>query len=259
MTGKIALFGGTAEGRLLARELAECRPVTAFVATGAGAELLDREALPGLSVLAGRLDRAGMEEALRRGAFAAAVDATHPYAREASENLRAAAAAAGVPYFRLRREETPLPPGCLTAGTPEEAAALCRELPGNILLAAGAKELPAFCREPGLPERLYPRVLPTAESIAACREAGVPFSRIIAMTGPFSLALNLALMEQFSIGVLVTKDGGKAGGTEEKLEAARRLGVRTVVIRRPPEPGESWPLEKQLERLLDERGEEGTL
>ena len=256
MTGKIAVFGGTAEGRLLARELAKRGPVSAFVATREGAELLEREALPGLSVLAGRLGREEMEAALGREGVSIVVDATHPYAWEASENIRAACAAAGIPRLRLTREETPLPPGCLTAETPEEAAALCAGLPGNILLAAGAKELPAFCREPGLLERLYPRVLPTEESIAACRRAGVPFSRIIALQGPFSLELNLALMEQFRLRVLVTKDGGKAGGMAEKLEAARRLEAAVVVIRRPPEPGEACTLPQLLELLGGEREKE---
>lgn len=52
---------------------------------------------------------------------------------------------------------------------PEEAASLLAEQEGNILLAIGAKGLPAFA---GLdPARLYPRVLPVEESLAACRRA----------------------------------------------------------------------------------------
>ena len=42
MTGKIAVFGGTAEGGLLARELAKRGPVSAFVASREGAELIER-------------------------------------------------------------------------------------------------------------------------------------------------------------------------------------------------------------------------
>ena len=40
--------------RLLARELAKRGPVSVFVATREGAELLEREALPGRSGLGGR-------------------------------------------------------------------------------------------------------------------------------------------------------------------------------------------------------------
>ena len=52
---------------------------------------------------------------------------------------------------------------------PEEAASLLAEQEGNILLAIGAKGLPAFA---GLdPARLYPRVLPVEESDFASRSA----------------------------------------------------------------------------------------
>ena len=89
------------------------------------------------------------------------------------------------------------------------------------------------------PERLYPRVLPTLESITACEAANIPHRNIIAMQGPFSFALNQAMMEQFHIRWLVTKDGGAAGGFDEKAAAASAAGAQLVVIRRPPEQGET--------------------
>ena len=108
---------------------------------------------------------------------------------------------------------------------------------GNILLATGAKELAAFA---GLDaERLYPRVLPTHEGLAACEAAGVPYGNIIALQGPFTRELNEALMSCFDIGYLVTKDGGAAGGFAEKVQAAADTGAQLVVLRRPPETGET--------------------
>jgi len=249
---KIAVFAGTAEGRRLALEL--CRrglEVWASAATGWGRELLEQRPEPNLHVREGRMDRAEMASFLREGRFFAAVDATHPYAREVSENLRAACESAYLPCLRLRREETPLS-GCRVAGDIREAARLCRQLPGNILLTTGSKELPDFCRELGGPEetaRVYPRVLPMAESLTQCRQAGIPPGRIIAMQGPFSHELNLALMRQFSIAVLVTKDGGKTGGMPEKLSAAREQGAEVVALRRPEEPGQSYTA-KEIVALL---------
>lgn len=243
---KIALFAGTTEGRQLA--LALCGrglAVTACVATGWGRSLLEEGQPETLAIREGRMDAHEMRDFLQGGGFFAAVDATHPYAREVSENLRAACEAACLPCLRLRREETPLP-GCRLAEDIREAAALCQKMPGSILLATGAKELPDFCRAlgPGGLSRLYPRVLPVEESIRRCREAGIPAGHIIAMQGPFSRELNLALMRQFSISVLVTKDGGSAGGMPEKLAAARQQGVSVVVIRRPEEPGRSFTAEE---------------
>ncbi len=257
MTGKkIAVFAGTAQGRELALDLcAGWDEVWVSVATGYGRALQEAGAVPkNLRVREGPMDAGEMEAFLRTGGFFAAVDATHPYAREVSQNLRTACEAAALPCYRLRREETPLP-GCLLAGDAREAARLCAGLPGNILLTTGAKELPAFCREPGLRDRLYPRVLPLGESLEACRREGVPPGHIIAMQGPFSHRLNLALMEQLSIAILVTKDGGKAGGMPEKLSAAREHGAAVVVIRRPPEAGRSCTREEILGILSKEKEE----
>lgn len=250
--GGIVVFGGTAEGRELA--LALCRrcpgrEVWVSVATGCGRELLEQGRPENLRLREGRLDREGMAGFFRQGGFAAAVDATHPYAREVSQNLRLACREAGLPCLGLRREATPLP-GCRVAEDIRGAAAVCRELPGNILLATGAKELPAFCRELGTPERVFPRVLPVEESLRQCRRAGIPARQIVAMMGPFSRGLNLALMEQLSIAVLVTKDGGAAGGMPEKLDAAREHGAEVVVIRRPPQE-EGLTQEEMIARLAE--------
>ena len=59
------------------------------------------------------------------------------------------------------------------------------------------------------------------------------------MQGPFSCQLNKALIEQFHIRYLVTKDGGAAGGFAEKVQAAAETGVQLVVLRRPEEAGET--------------------
>ena len=62
--------------------------------------------------------------------------------------------------------------------------------------------------------------MPSEESVAACRRAGIPSRNIIALYGPFTQRLNEALMEQYHIRFLVTKDGGEAGGFREKAAAA---------------------------------------
>lgn len=53
------------------------------------------------------------------------------------------------------------------------------------------------------------RVLPSKEALDLCEKAQIPHSHILALQGPFTTALNIALMEQYHIGILVTKDGGK--------------------------------------------------
>ena len=52
--------------------------------------------------------------------------------------------------------------------------------------------------------------------------------------------MNEAVLEQYQIHWIVTKDGGKAGGLEEKLAAARRTGVSVLLVGRPTDAGESF-------------------
>ena len=187
-------------------------------------------------VLTGRLDADGMTEVLRGADMC--IDATHPYAVQATATIRAAAGRVGVSYHRLLRRSSTLPEGSVVVNSAEEAAKYLVQAEGNILLTTGTKELPAFS---GLDSAcLYPRVLPTEESLVVCDAAGIPKRNIIAMRGPFSKELNLALLHQFEIRFLVTKDGGAAGGFDEKAAAAAEAGVTLLVIRRPMEEGEDF-------------------
>ena len=228
------MFSGTTEGRRFSQKLAALgAEVTVCVATPLGAE--EQGEMAGITVHAGRLQPDAMA-ALLAGADLC-IDATHPYAVDATKNIRVAAAQAGVEYHRLLRAQSPLPEGCAVFETAAQAAEYLAGQDGNVLLATGAKELSAFASLD--PARLYPRVLPTPEGIAACEAAQIPHRNIIAMQGPFSLALNVALMEQFHTRYLVTKDGGAAGGFAEKVQAAAQTGAQLVVLRRPPEVGET--------------------
>ncbi|MCC8179611.1 MAG: precorrin-6A reductase [Planctomycetes bacterium] len=243
----IALFAGTTEGRAVAQRLAEL-PVAAIVcvATGYGAELLD--GLPaGMEVRVGRLDADGMASLFRQRAVAAVVDATHPYATQVSENIAAAANLAGIPALRLARQGGEVA-GARYCVSLEEAVETVNAMDGNILLATGSNRLDAYTAIREYASRCYVRVLPTVEAIEKCERLGYKRSHIIAMQGPFSRALNVALFQQFAIAAMVTKDSGKEGGFDEKILAAAEAGVEAVVIGRPPQ-ADGMQLEQILEKI----------
>lgn len=225
---RILLFGGTTEGRLLARRLTELgHSVIVSVATSVGVEGLEQ-----LNVRVGRME--AVEIAALLGDFELCVDAAHPYAQLLHQNLRSACESAGVPLRRVSRMESTLE-DCLIVRSAMESAEFLSHTDGPVLLTTGAKELDAFC---GLEvTRLYARVLPTHESLAACEKIGLPHRNILALWGPFSLELNEAILRQYGIRWLVTKDGGRTGGFEEKRLAAKRCGVGVILIRRPEDQG----------------------
>ncbi len=217
---RIVVFSGTTEGRDFSRAAAALGiAVTVSVATDLGAE--EQGQAPGITVHSGRLLPGAMAAAF---AGRSPLCGCHPPLRGGShqKHPRAAANAAGVEYHRLLRAASTLPAGSVVLGSAAQAAQYLTATQGNVLLTTGAKELAAFA---GLDAaRLYPRVLPTVAGITACEGAGIPHRNIIAMQGPFTLELNLALMQQFHIRYLVTKDGGSAGGFAEKAQAAAQSG-----------------------------------
>jgi len=231
---KLCVFAGTTEGRELV-ELLEGQPVavTACVATEYGETLLT--ARENLTISAGRLRREEMEALLRREGFDLVVDATHPYAQEVTEHIAGACQGTETAYLRLLREEQGLPAGALWAPDAAGAAALLADRPGNILLTTGSKELGRFASIPGFAQRTYARVLPMEASLRACEAAGLSPAHILAMQGPFSREMNLAMLRAVSAAWLVTKEGGAAGGFQEKAEAAAEAGAGLVVIGRPPQ------------------------
>ncbi len=230
----IVIFSGTTEGRELSYALAaQGLPVTVCVATEYGRE--EQGTAPGMEVLSGRMTAEEMAAVLR-GADCC-VDATHPYAVEATANIRKAADIAEVPYRRLKREPSKLPASAKLVPSAEAAAAYLAGTEGNILLTTGSKELSAFAALDR--DRLFPRILPSAENLQGCMDQGVLRRNIIAMQGPFTKELNLALIRQFDIRFLVTKDGGITGGFPEKAEAADEAGITLIVLQGPNEDGES--------------------
>ena len=153
------------------------------------------------------------------------------------------------PYLRLLRRGDG-EDRCSKAADMAAAADMLAGMPGNILLTTGSKELHHFA-VPGLAERCYPRVLPMLDSLERCLTLGFPPKNIICMQGPFSKELNVALLRQYRIKTLVTKDTGGYGGFRAKAEAAHEAGCALLVVERPrTETG--FTLEEIQRRLLEE-------
>lgn len=238
----LLIFGGTTEGRILAETLVDRgHRVTVSVATSLGAEELS--GIP-CTIWEGRLEEAAMEERVR--GFDLVVDATHPYAEEVSRYIRNACTKTGVPLRRVLREAS-REEDCIRVDSCKAAAEYLCGRPGNVLIATGSKALRDYgCLEP---ERMYPRVLPTHAALNICEEMGIPHRNILALQGPFTLAMNVAMLEQYHISYLVTKDGGTVGGFGEKQQAAQQAGAQLILVGRPPDSGESM---EQLLRELEE-------
>ena len=229
---KLCVFAGTTEGRELVEFLCtQAVSVTACVATEYGETLLSpRE---NLTISAQRLTREEMEALFSRENFDMVIDATHPYASVVTENIAAACETAGVRYQRLLRS------GCKAGEdavfVPDIPAAVdyLNRTEGPILLTTGSKELAKYTGLYDFANRVYARVLPMEDSLRLCQSAGLKPAHILAMQGPFSVDMNVAMLKSLGAKYLVTKDSGTAGGFDEKVTAARAAGAQLVIIGRP--------------------------
>lgn len=232
----ILLIGGTSETAPLATGLAEAGyAVLVSMATAAPLEIGDH---PQISRRTGPLDEAEMVALGTEKGIRAIVDAAHPYAEAAHAAAHNAAKRLGIPCLVFRRPEALTPESPVRfAADHAEAAEMAFASGRPVLLTTGSRNLAPYAeaaRRTGVPFAV--RVLDIPESLAACQAAGIPEDRIIAGRGPFSVAENLAAIHRFGIGVIVTKESGRAGGIEAKLAAADRANCLLIVLRRPETP-----------------------
>lgn len=249
---EVMVFAGTTEGYEICRFLSEKKiPVYASVATEYGSKSLTEGDY--LKVSSKRLTQEEMETLFGDLSPRFVLDATHPYAAEATANIRSACENAGVSYRRVLREEGNHAESAVYVADTEGAIEYLKGTRGNILLTTGSKELQKYTALPEFGERIYARVLSLPSVMESCKSYGFEGKHLIGMQGPFSMELNAAMLRQYQCSYLVTKDTGKAGGFQEKIDAALLCGATPVIIGRPlKEEGMSVPECKKM--LADEFG-----
>ena len=244
----ILLFAGTTEGREIAEALTGAPvTVTVSVATEYGETLIAPAG--NVHVLHGRKNAEQIEALLKETGAELLIDATHPYAVEVTETLKAVSERTETEYLRVVRGSQDAE-DCIYAADTSEAVTYLNGTQGNVLLTVGSKELARYTEVKDFETRLFARILPVKESADAAFALGFTGKHLICMQGPFSEALNEAMLRAVDAKYLVTKDTGAAGGFAEKIRAARASGVTPIVIRRPEEEGIT---EADCLRLLSKR------
>ncbi len=229
----ILVLAGTSEGRQTAVALErEGHRVMAATATDYGRQLLREEFKGEISSRA--LDGEELMQLIAARQIRRIVDATHPFAEKISVYARSACCRAGIVYERLERQSSDIESsgGVLAADDVEEAVQLASGTAGNIFLTVGSSKLEHYTRVLD-PKKLIVRILPVLTSLEKCLSLGIPPKNIIAMQGPFAEDINRLLLLRYSAALVITKDSGPSGGTPEKINASRALGIPVIIITRP--------------------------
>ncbi|CUH94011.1 hypothetical protein P22_0073 [Propionispora sp. 2/2-37] len=231
----ILVLAGTRDGRELAAKLANLGfSVMASVVSVYGQQLAQEKIG---RVHEGMLDETGLVQLIQQEGICLLVDASHPYAVNVSRHAMQACNRCGVEYLRYERPSAVLPDYerlIVTEDYPA-AAQTAAGLGHTVFLTTGSRHLGIFKNHPCLQQhRLIARVLPEPDVLAECIKLGFQPKDIVALQGPFSHELNMALFKDYQADVVISKNSGSIGGTDTKISAAIELGLPLVVIDRPP-------------------------
>ena len=225
MPVRILILGGTGEARDLAARL-----VAADVdVLSSLAGRVRQPRLPDGPVRVGGFGGAeGLAAFLRAEGITGVVDATHPFAGAITAHAAAAAAQAGVPLLVLRRPEWEADPMWQPVADIRAAAEAVRAWPGeSVFLTTGRRDLDVFAADDR--HRFLVRAVDPPEGPVP------PRMTLVLDRGPYTVEGESALMRDHGVGLLVTKNSG-GPMTAAKLQAARDLEVRVVMVQRPPLP-----------------------
>jgi precorrin-6A/cobalt-precorrin-6A reductase len=232
----ILVLGGTGDALDIACALYRITTdVLISTATEYGFEV-SQERFPG-KIVHGKMDQEALKKFTSVHKIDVVVDASHPYAENISRNAITVCQDLGVDYLRFERpviyEDQDHKIICASL---EEAGIIAENLPGRIFISTGINNIHQMLAQIKDKKRLTVRVLPQSDSIKKLEELGLNPDHIIAMKGPFSEDMNFLMFQETQSQVLICKDSGTQGGTDQKLKAAGRLNMQVILIRRPDVP-----------------------
>jgi precorrin-6A/cobalt-precorrin-6A reductase len=173
---------------------------------------------------------AGLATYLKEQQIDLLIDATHPFAAQISWNAAHAAGEVGIPRLILNRPAWPKTSAdfWIEVNSIEAAAIALPKAAQRIFLSIGRTQLSSFIDLKAI-WVLMRSIEPPDPTIP------LPHGKVILDRGPFSLAQEKQLLQQYQIDAIVSKNSG-GNATYSKIIAARELGIPVVMVQRPALP-----------------------
>lgn len=225
------VIGGTKDSRDFLEKYVklnqENQNIIVSTATEYGAKLLEN--LP-VKTFSKKMDKEEMLNFIDKNKITKIVDTSHPYAFEVSQNAMEVADKKNIQYFRFEREEINILPKKYSKFEDiESLISYIENLDGNILVTLGSNNVPRFKDLKNL-ENIYFRILPKWDMVKRCEDNNILPKNIVAMQGPFSEEMNLAIMNHLNIKYLITKKAGDTGGEKQKVSACDQNNVEIIYL-----------------------------
>lgn len=245
----ILIFGGTTEGRA-AVETLDAAGQTYYYSTRS--ELQQIECLHGLRI-SGAMEAGEIAAFCRKHGVRLLVDAAHPFAERLHRNISRAAEELEIPVIRYERKYPRRDAEMIWCDSYDEAIRWLEERKVDNLLALTGVQTISKLKEYWTKHPCWFRVLDRTESRELAIRQGFPAERLIFFDDPQK---EEEMMSRLQPDALLTKESGESGYFREKTEAAKRLQIPVVVIKRPPLPEGFYVvagkhgLRHRVERLL---------
>lgn len=213
----LLVFGGTTEGRKAAEVLEEAGSPY-FYSTKTGEQEL---ALRHGTVISGAMDAVAIESFCLEHSIRLLIDAAHPFATQLHQTIAQVAESLQIPVIRYERI---YPPRDADITWIDDYS----QVPTDIHSLLATTGVQSICKLKYLEEqgiRIYYRILPRESSMALAKAQGARDEQLCFYEDSSQITVEAE--------AILLKESGLSGGFVEKVEAARRKGMRIIALKRP--------------------------
>jgi cobalamin biosynthesis protein CbiD len=245
----ILIFGGTTEGR---KAVTVCDEAGKPYFYSTKSDTQDISCVHGKHITGG-MDSEKIKTFCTENNISLVIDAAHPFAEELHKNISVVSEQLNIPVIRYERQYPEQDKSLLWFDTYADAIKYLKDNHINNLLALTGVNTLSKLKPYWKDNSCWFRILDRDESYAIVEKEGFPLDKIIYYKkGEDEASLFNTIKPQ----AIITKESGESGGFNEKVNAAKRLSIPLLVIKRPTLSdkfisvfGENG-LRKQIENLL---------
>lgn len=238
----ILVFGGTTEGRKAVEVLEEAGS-TYFYSTKTGEQDIT---LHHGQRIDGALDEEAMLAFCRAHSIRLIVDAAHPFASQLHQTIAEVSCKLNIPAIRYERI---YPPRDENICWIDDYSQIPRDI-DSLLATTGVQSIAKLKPLEADGIKVYNRILNRESSITLAMKQGANMEQICYYENPNDIPVKAD--------AILLKESGISGGFVEKVDAAKALGMRIFVLKRPELPNiftivnGPYGLRRTVEKLLPE-------
>lgn len=244
----ILILGGTTEGRLAVKVADEAGSPYYYSTRGIQQEIACRNGIH----LTGGMDVEAMTSFCIHHQIRLLVDAAHPFAVGLHQTVHETAKCLNLPVVRVERSYPERATDIVWCEDYEDAVRQLEKDRIHSLLSLTGVQTIGKLRGYWAKHPCWFRILKRDESLALARSQGFDEQRIVY----YQAEDEESLLKRLTPQAILTKESGETGGFQQKIDAARMLGIPVYVVKRPSLPDSfmnvtgEYGLRKQIEKWV---------